>query len=518
MVSIQANRRRRRCCHISTKRLVQSILLSCVVLLVFVVRFNQRKPKQQRGDAAQDAKLAALAKEEQTTAKLIRSQTTTSTAAAIDWKKTIRQDSSAKQFDGLMRSEAKNTTTTTTLLANGPKAIVAYVWTLTSCNDVQSSTEGLLDAALVLRYSVERISHPHSNSRYGHHMYVLVHPEATGCTRLLEHAGYTVLVKEPPVRASEIRSVHLRETVDQDGCCGSKEFVKLYAYDLAPHEIAVHVDADTAFLRPLDPLFDAMLESPHSPTRLQAQQQIVKQYPATPFPTRIEAYITRDYQQVIPGDNATLFQAGFMVVRRNPAALQELREIVLEGNYVEGWGGTSGWGGRGYAGKVGSKGMQGLIAYYYDYVRPHAAVELHGCRYNWMGGDVLYRSPPAFHPHRCRDKIGKCRNGREECEDCQDTPLSLIQSVHFTNCRKPWNCIGAKRRKGLGRKHQGIDERNTNYTKCMEVTQQCAFLLLQRRCERNGGGRRRKEGARRANVCRNQVTVVRCGSQSSLSH
>jgi hypothetical protein len=37
--------------------------------------------------------------------------------------------------------------------------------------------------------------------------------------------------------------------------------------------------------------------------------------------------------------------------------------------------------------------------------------------------------------------------------------------------RKPWNCIGVKWEKGQDKKAQGIDERNTNYDKCMEVVE-----------------------------------------------
>ena len=356
-----------------------------------------------------------------------------------------------------------------------PKAVIAYAWTLATCSDFQSSTEGMIDAALVLRHSVQRISYPYS--KYGYHMYVLVHPKAAQCTKILEQAGYTVVVKEPPIDKNQIRGEYLRKFVDREWCCGSKEFIKLYAYDLEGHDVVVHVDIDFAFYRPMDELYDALLEPPNSPAQLAAQQQIVTQFPdEVKFPERIEAFITRDYQQVIPGDNATLFQAGFMVVKRNPEVLEELRQVVLKGDFVDGWNSTSGWGGLGYAGKVGAKAMQGLIAYYYDQIRPDVSVEINGCHYNWMGGDILYRNVPAFYPRKFADKVGKCRNGRETCQDCQKTPFSDIQSVHYTNCRKPWNCIGIKWAKGQAKTEQGIDERNSNYDKCMEIIQQWHLL------------------------------------------
>ena len=216
----------------------------------------------------------------------------------------------------------------------------------------------------------------------------------------------------------------------------------------------------------MDELFDAMLDGGGSPRR----NEIVTQYPDREWPKGdIEAFITRDYQQIIPGDKRPLFQAGFMVVKPNQAVFDELVEVILEGNFVEGWKSSSGWGGLGYSGKVGAKAMQGLMAYYYDVLRPGVSVELHGCHYNWMGGDILYRNVPRFNPNQFPQLIGKCRNGEEECEDCQKAPISQIRSVHYTNCRKPWNCIGIKWAKGQGKTAQGIDERNTNYDKCLEV-------------------------------------------------
>ena len=245
-------------------------------------------------------------------------------------------------------------------------------------------------------------------------------------------------------------------------CCGSAEFIKLYSYTLFEHPIVVHVDIDFAFYQPMDELFDAMLEN----TR---KDEIVTQYPIQSWPLDIEAFITRDYQQIVPGDTRPLFQAGFMVVKPNQQVFDELVQVILEGNYVDGWNSTSGWGGLGYSGKVGAKAMQGLIAYYYDVLRPNTAVELHGCHYNWMGGDILYRNVPAFYPHKHPNLVGKCRNGKEVCEDCQVAPISQIRSVHYTNCRKPWNCIGITWAKGQDKKAQGIDERNTNFDKCLEV-------------------------------------------------
>jgi hypothetical protein len=77
---------------------------------------------------------------------------------------------------------------------------------------------------------------------------------------------------------------------------------------------------------------------------------------------------------------------------------------------------------------------QGLLAYYYDMVQPNTAVELNQCRFNHMGMDVRYRHHPNFIARKVK-KIGKCRNNLEYCEDCMTTNVSLIYSVHYTQCK-----------------------------------------------------------------------------------
>lgn len=119
----------------------------------------------------------------------------------------------------------------------------------------------------------------------------------------------------------------------------------------------------------------------------------------------------------------------------------------------------------GYGGVVGSMAMQGLVAYFYDVVRPNTTVELNGCRYNHMGANVYYDDVPNFIA-KYRDLHGKCRRGIEGCEDCRKTDMNSIKNIHFTNCRKPWNCAGkSSTAKGGG----GIDPRTADYDHCMQV-------------------------------------------------
>lgn len=112
--------------------------------------------------------------------------------------------------------------------------------------------------------------------------------------------------------------------------------------------------------------------------------------------------------------------------------------------------------------------ITGLLAYFYDQIRPGTSIELNQCRFNHMGMDVLYRGAPSFNS---RSKyVGKCRNNRGmDCEDCQVTPLDQIYSIHYTQCRKPWNCIGESSRARNGEK-EGIPADSVIVDHCLALS------------------------------------------------
>ncbi len=383
--------------------------------------------------------------------------------------------------------------------------MIAYAISLIKCSDKQSSTAGLLDAATILRHSVHRTSvrTPGSGSKYDYKMYAIVHSKlASHCSHVLSDLGYEVLLRDAPVDVAEIRGEYLRKNVHREWCCGADEFVKLHAYAIDAHPIVVHTDIDFMYHRPMDDLFDAMLMPPDGAGGRTARSRIEVEYPGARMPNNIEAYLTRDYHQVIPGRKAgeqrammicrislpivrrfwvtaetsprfilfslplsenAAFQAGFIVLKPDRRVFEQYLEIIREGNYVGGFSRENGWGGMGYGGVVGSMAMQGLPAYFYDVVRPNATVELNGCRYNHMGADVYYDDVPNF-IKKYKDLHGKCRRNVEGCEDCRRTDLDLVKNIHFTNCRKPWNCAG---RSSTGK--GDIDPRTADYDHCMQV-------------------------------------------------
>lgn len=105
--------------------------------------------------------------------------------------------------------------------------------------------------------------------------------------------------------------------------------------------------------------------------------------------------------------------------------------------------------------------MQGLVAYYYDHVRINNAVELNQCKFNHMGVDVTHN--------------GKCRNGLSKCEDCMKTKLDEVYSVHYTTCRKPWQCqaTGAPRgNKVGGGRGSAINTDMANLDHCLDLVRE----------------------------------------------
>lgn len=148
-----------------------------------------------------------------------------------------------------------------------PKApTVAYVVSFIQCSGTATNSAGLVDASLVMRHSIHQISvrNPDSGSKYDYKMYAIVHRQAETCSETLKHAGFEIILVDPPVQKKEIRGDYLRKKIQREFCCGHHEFIKLYAYNKVPEEVFVHVDIDYAFFKPMDHLYDAILYSKES--------------------------------------------------------------------------------------------------------------------------------------------------------------------------------------------------------------------------------------------------------------
>ncbi|KAL7460009.1 hypothetical protein ACHAXS_000477 [Conticribra weissflogii] len=251
-----------------------------------------------------------------------------------------------------------------------PKATVAYAVSLTSCGHTGSRSDpNLHEGAAVLKHSIYLSSHsnPASTSKYAHKLFAFVHPEAEKCSDIFARLGYEVQIHDTPFNVSDIKGHFLKEHIVKSGCCGEKEYLKLYAYTLSDYPIVVHLDLDSLVLKPLDDLFDVMMENDVVSTDdgAVARSRIPVMFDE-PIPKQVDAFFTRDYNMINPGHKHVGVQGGFLVVRPSLAAFEEYVGIVLEGNFKQG----NGWGGNGYGGYFGAQQIQGICSYYYDYKHP----------------------------------------------------------------------------------------------------------------------------------------------------
>lgn len=333
------------------------------------------------------------------------------------------------------------------------KATIAYAVSLTSCgsstnihdniaNGGFSSDPSFREGAAVLAHSIHLSSirnFAQSKSYYDYKLIVFVHPTARPCSDIFEELGYELQIRDTPFQVADIQSAWLQEHIVKSGCCGEKEYLKLYSYLQFDYPIVIHLDLDSLILKPMDDLFDVMLADKllidvgnnneggggGEEESIESARGRISVMHDNPLPESgsIDAYFTRDYNMINPGKKHVGVQGGFIIVRPNQAAFDEYIRIVLSGNFRKG----SGWGGQ-YGGYFGAQQIQGICSYFYDKKHPGSAVELNKCYYNAM----------ADAPRQ--EESGKCRDGRDDCQDCRDTPLEEIYSVHFTLCQKPWHC------------------------------------------------------------------------------
>jgi hypothetical protein len=325
-------------------------------------------------------------------------------------------------------------TTTKVATAKAIKPVtIAYAVSVTACKNPLDLFEG----AAVLKHSIHlsSIRNPNSTSKYDYQLIAFVHPNATDCESTLDQLGYQVQILDTPVDVTQIKNnsamVH---RVMKSGCCGEKEFLKLYSFTLLDYPVAVHLDLDTAILKPLDDLFDVMLlpsnASKHIPAAMwnSTTGTNTNGTGTHTFTHPVNAFFTRDYPMITPGRKVEKvgMQGGFLVVRPDRKVFDEFCKIIMSGAFVPG----PGWGGEKlrYGGYFGAAQIQGLVSYYYGHFHPNTYIELNRCYYNQMA------DPPRH------EKNGRCMTGEKDCQDCRDTDMKDIYSVHYTLCQKPWWC------------------------------------------------------------------------------
>jgi len=258
-------------------------------------------------------------------------------------------------------------------------------------------------------------------------MIAIIHLSAMQCIEPFRQLGYLIITHDTPIDITKVRGAYLREHVTKSGCCGEREYIKLYAYSLLNYPIVVHLDLDSILLQPFDELFDAMFD----PTIKLPFYHTMYKYNRHQQPNVINAYFTRDYPMANYGKRHVNIQGGLFIIKPDIHALKEFQSLILEGNFTP----SRGWEGK-YGGYYGSQQIQGLMVYYYDGKHPNTSVELNRCIYNQMVDD------PYVKVEDDGELKMKCRDLTEHvpCNDCRLAKIDLIKSAHFTFCQKPWSC------------------------------------------------------------------------------
>jgi hypothetical protein len=390
-------------------------------------------------------------------------------------KQQQQQQQQQKRLQTGPSSSLSSSSSQTSSSSSSSAVVIAHVVSLIKCTK-RASVTGFLDAAAVLRHSIHQnsIHTPSSGSKYSYKMYAIVHETCQEHATLLDRLGYTSIVRPSPILLEEIQPGWYRDHVEGENCCGSGEFIKLYAYTFTDHPLTVHWDMDVAIFQPLDDLFDSMLYPANSPEGRQARSRLQVQHPERPLPVRIDAFFTRDITSAQPWEMRQGVQGGFLVSRPSLDHFEQYQRFIRQGNYTPGRGNGKGWGGLGYGGFQGAMAYQGVVAYFYDQLAPDTAVELDACVWNQVVADVIWRGPSAMehygqcreHPTRPGDTYEDNTPEKGRCTDCRILPVDQVKTAHYTACKKPWECTLPHPRKPRDAKQKHRLQELTNITTC----------------------------------------------------
>lgn len=310
------------------------------------------------------------------------------------------------------------------------KTTIAYAVSITNFN-----SKLMYDGAAVVHQSIRLAS---KKSRYDYHMIAFVHPDAKECAPFMKKLGYEVQIRETPFNETEIKNPALQQA-QRNSCCGAKEYLKLYSYLQFDYPVVVHLDLDTMVLKPMDEMFDLMLDPSFNRSRIPAMWLKPED-----FPSQVDFLFTRDYNMVDPPrrqPHQIGVQGGFLVIRPNAEDFERyIKTILSGGDFVQGVG----WGGQKlqYGGYYGAGTIQGLASYYFGHLQRNRSVELNRCYYNTMV-DNPYNSEEAI--QNPKDLMCRTLEPNLKCDDCRKTDIRDIYTAHFTVCGKPqWCQNGAK--------------------------------------------------------------------------
>ncbi len=236
------------------------------------------------------------------------------------------------------------------------KTTIAFAVTITKFRSGKSlPATTLYDRAAVLHQSLKAAMQ--QSDRYDYHLYAFVHPDAIEVKPRMEQLGFRVQIRETPFNVTDIQNKELVKAQNR-GCCGEKEYLKLYSYLMFDYPVVVHIDMDYLILKPMEDIFDLMTDPSYNRTKF---QRLAMWTDMTNYNGSIDFVHTRDYNMVEPPKrqpHQVGIQGGFLVVRPSQDDFDKLVSVILSGGgFVRG----KGWGGLNYGGYYGSGTIQGTI-------------------------------------------------------------------------------------------------------------------------------------------------------------
>jgi hypothetical protein len=218
--------------------------------------------------------------------------------------------------------------------------------------------------------------------------------------------------------------------LETTGCCGEKELIKFEAFRLTQHPAVIIMDADMLVLRPLDEVIDLILDNNNPGPEVAARHLQNTSSGEGSHTARGDVWLlyVHDYNMAEPPYVVTPSQGGLAIIKPNRTIYEEIRQIVLRGDFHEtyGWGNVTGT-------FLGSMTYQGLLPYYFQILNKGRALALDWCRHDNM---VTPRSEGV---KRGNETVERCFT--HDCQDCSTMAWEDVYSFHFTICYKPWHCV-----------------------------------------------------------------------------
>jgi hypothetical protein len=169
------------------------------------------------------------------------------------------------------------------------KTTVAYAVSVTGYKE---GSTNLLDRAAVLHQSIKLAMQ--QSARYDFHIYAFVHPDAEPAADKFKQLGYRVQIRDTPFNLSDVPNPEF-VAAQKSGCCGEKEYLKLYSWLLLDYPAVIHLDLDTLVLKPMDDLFDLLSDPGYNRKNFQSSAMWTNM---EEYDGGVDFLFTRDYYMV----------------------------------------------------------------------------------------------------------------------------------------------------------------------------------------------------------------------------